>query len=494
MPFPPTAEQRAIIAAARETPDNLIITALAGAAKTSTLVLIAEALPSTRILCLAFNKKIALEMADRLPDNCTASTLNALGHRIWSEALGRRLQVNMKKMYSLTREYIETFPKPEAKPLWAGFKEILATAKEAKAYGYIPAVACEEFAAKRPHPLSGAEFYTSCEYELTSAEQTAVDTILLASIREAFEGQIDFDDQIYMSTLFRAIFPPHPLVLVDEAQDLSVLNHEFLRKLARRRLIAVGDPCQAIYGFRGAHETSMDLLAEAFSMSRLALTTSFRVPPVHVEHVKWRAPAMRAWSDNPYSGCVTSLSTWSVIDIPDSAAIICRNNAPLYRLAITLLQMGRTPKLANNALGKTLVNLLKKLGPPNMDRKTALGEVLRWKTDRLKRTRAKATIRDQAECMAIFIRATDSLGAATQFATDLFRYEGAVNFLTGHKAKGLEFPHVYFLDQDLIGEEGQDPNIRYVICTRAQESLTYITTDGCLDLLSPEEIEYKAIH
>jgi hypothetical protein len=46
MEHTPTAEQQAILDAAKGTGDNLIIHALAGAAKTSTLVLIGKALPS----------------------------------------------------------------------------------------------------------------------------------------------------------------------------------------------------------------------------------------------------------------------------------------------------------------------------------------------------------------------------------------------------------------------------------------------------------------
>jgi len=51
--------------------------------------------------------------------------------------------------------------------------------------------------------------------------------------------------------------------------------------------------------------------------------------------------------------------------------------------------------------------------------------------------------------------------------------------MTGHRSKGLEFPHVYFLDEHLINPE-RDPqanNLRYVIATRAQETLTYIKSD-----------------
>jgi hypothetical protein len=47
-----------------------------------------------------------------------------------------------------------------------------------------------------------------------------IDSVLTDSIRLAYEGQIDFDDQIYMPTLFGGTFPRFPLVMVDEAQDL----------------------------------------------------------------------------------------------------------------------------------------------------------------------------------------------------------------------------------------------------------------------------------
>ena len=88
--FTPTPEQLAIVTAATDTTDNLLVSALAGAAKTSTLEMIANALPDVNTICLAFNKKIATEMEQRLPSNCTAKTLNALGNAAWKDAIGKR--------------------------------------------------------------------------------------------------------------------------------------------------------------------------------------------------------------------------------------------------------------------------------------------------------------------------------------------------------------------------------------------------------------------
>ena len=61
-------------------------------------------------------------------------------------------------------------------------------------------------------------------------------------------------------------------------------------------------------------------------------------------------------------GTVSSLSSWDITDLPASdTAIICRNNAPLFSMAIRLLRDGRYPELVGNDLGKSLIKQLKKL-------------------------------------------------------------------------------------------------------------------------------------
>jgi len=82
--------------------------------------------------------------------------------------------------------------------------------------------------------------------------------------------------------------------------------------------------------------------------------------------------------------------------------------------------------------------------------------------------------------MRLFVRASDTLGIAIARVEQIANIKGSIKLMTGHKSKGLEFPHVYFLDEHLINPE-RDPqanNLRYVIATRAQETLTYITSEG----------------
>lgn len=473
MSFSPTPEQQLIIEAAQSTTDNLLISALAGAAKTSTLVLVAEALPETRILCLAFNKRIAVEMQARLPSNCTAMTLNSLGHRVWGDVLGRKLNIEPNKVGDLLKLELEKLEGDEKKAAWDAFSDLTKTISFAKSCGYIP-----DGYGKNARPLMGDDdFFAHYEEKLEQWEVDLIRTVYWKSLDMAWKGTLDFDDQVLMPTIFPAPFPRFPLILVDEAQDLSALNHATLKKLVINRLIAVGDKCQAIYGFRGAHEESMELLRQTFSMTELGLTVSFRCPVKVVEHARFRAPQMQ-YPEWAKPGLVSRLDLWSASDLPEATAVICRNNAPLFSLAIKLLQRGRYAELLGNDIGKGLLKIMKKLGEPRMKTKEVLEAIQAWEDAKAAKTKNPGPVKDRAECMRIFARQGKDLSDAIAYAEHIFQASGPIKLMTGHKSKGLEFPNVFILDKDLLGDEGQERNLRYVMITRAQETLTYIESKG----------------
>ena len=482
MPFVPTAEQAAIVNAATTSDTNLLIEALAGAAKTSTLVLIAEALPQTEILCLAFNKKIAVEMQERLPSNCKAMTLNALGHRTWMEATGRRIKIEGSKTFLLLSEAVGKLSAPERKSIGDSFALLMQTIDFGKQCGYVPSGHYD----KAKPLMNDDEFFSHIETILDDVQIDLVRNVTLASIDQALKGTLDFNDQIFMPTIFHGAFPRYPLVLVDEAQDLSALNHATLRKMCKRRLIAVGDSRQAIYGFRGAHENSMSLLAEQFSMQELTLSTSFRLPTSITQHVRWRAPHISAapWA---IEGSVNYLTSWTAHDIAFSSAVLCRNNAPLFSLAIKLLKAGRHVEVGNADIAKNLLKIMRKFGERSMPQTLVLVSIDEWeeKEKAKNKKRAHLGISDRAECMRLFALQGTNLAEIVAYAEHLCASTGPLKLLTGHKAKGLEFDHVYFLDQDLIGIEAQEPNLRYVIQTRAKQTLTYIRSKDFTDDLCP---------
>ena len=472
--FQPTEEQLAIVRAATETADNLLVQALAGAAKTSTLVLLAEALPDIEILCLAFNKKIAIEMQERLPPNCKAMTLNGLGHRTWMDATGRRLSVDKDKTYNILTALVEDLSQSDKSEIYPVMGELLRTITFGKACGFIP----DDHFERGKRLMGTADFFDHLDQKFSSLEQDLIVAATCESIKQALAGKIDFDDQIFMPTLFHGAFPRYQLTLVDEAQDLSALNHATLRKMVgTRRLIAVGDSRQAIYGFRGAHEDSMNKLRKEFSMKELFLSTTFRCPQAIVDHALWRAPHMKAFRPG---GSVTHLVQWNSEDLPAEAFVLCRNNAPLFRTALWLLKKGRHVELASGDVAKTLHKVMVKFGQRSMHQADVISAIARWEEKEKAKVKERAwgTIQDKAECMAVFAETGPTLGDALAYINHLINSSGPTKLLTIHKGKGLEADHVFILDAGLIGDDLQEPNLRYVAITRAKESLTYITTDG----------------
>src|SRR5216683_2934608 len=205
----PTPEQALIIEAARTTSDNLIINALAGAAKTTTLEMICHAITGIPILSLAFNKRIAEEMAKRLPSHVEVRTLNALGHRVWSQAIAKRLIVKSDKMHSLVRQIIDELPRSAREECYEDLADTLKWLRYAKRDGYVPS----KWAGLGTALVEQADWYDQYDEEPTRLQQDIIEEALSASIRNAYAGEIDFDDQLYMPVCFGGTWPKFPLVM-----------------------------------------------------------------------------------------------------------------------------------------------------------------------------------------------------------------------------------------------------------------------------------------
>jgi superfamily I DNA/RNA helicase len=307
---------------------------------------------------------------------------------------------------------------------------------------------------------------------------------LSSIISASFDGEIDFNDQIYMPTLFGGSFPRFPLVLVDESQDLSPLNHAMLRKLVTKRIICVGDPYQSIYGFRGAVHSGMDRLAEHFDMRDLKLSTSFRCPKRIVGHARSRVPDMQ-WAPWAIEGEIHAPSSWGAGSVPDGSAIICRHNAPLLALGFKLIRAGRGVTITGHDIGPSLVKAFEKLGPETMTQTELYDAIDRWESDQLSKTRAAASTSDRAECFRIFTSQGTNRKESLGYAKHIFATSGPIKLLSGHKSKGLEWPVVMHLDAHRCKprqnqsqeEQEQERNIEYVVTTRAKEQLWLVNSE-----------------
>ncbi len=114
----------------------------------------------------------------------------------------------------------------------------------------------------------------------------------LADLVDAFDeqkrrlGVVQFSDQVRFAMDALAAHPGavaelrdrHRFVLLDEFQDTSVLQLRLLGAIFREQAVmAVGDPNQAIYGFRGASAGTLALFEHHFGPTgKAALSTSWR--------------------------------------------------------------------------------------------------------------------------------------------------------------------------------------------------------------------------
>ena len=481
-----TEEQAAIIDYARGRngpPKHLLINALAGAAKTSTLRFLCKYLDEEPTLSVAFNKRIADEMAKVLPSHVNCATMNSVGHRVWSAAIGKRLTVDTKKNYNLVKEAVDALKRQGDKQVaYDMFSDLMKIIAKAKTSGYVPAGI-----AGAKSLMTAEDFFGSLDEVLEDWLCELVNRCLLTGIKQAYGGLIDFDDQIYMPTLFGGSFPVHRRVLVDEVQDLNLLQHAMVDRLVGpfTWLAAVGDPWQSIYAFRGADTKSMSFLKERFAMHEMTLSVSFRCPIEVVKNAHWRVPHMK-WPEWAKPGEVRTLKDWGAQCIPDGAAIICRNNAPLMSCALALLRAGRGVQLVGTDLGPQLVKALKKLNPNlQLPQEKVYEAINLWEQDKLKKARNAATVSDKAECLRVFAGFGPTLGAAVTYCERLFASKGPIQLLSGHKAKGLEWEVVYHLDPHRIpspwSKEGealeQERNVKYVIETRSKGALYFVRLD-----------------
>lgn len=462
----PTEEQAAILDAVRGSTSNLMIRARAGCGKTATLKMIDAAEKSKPYLLVCFNKAIADEARQEVRSVTTVKTLNGLGHGIWADFIARKPTLNKNKVRDTFKGIADEADKSERSHLWSLYDTVLQGVNLARAIGYIP-----------PHHAKAAKSLATYEGlerlldETPKPEaQALIDKILCISIAQAYQGIIDFNDQVYMPALFGGQYPTFPVVLIDEYQDLSPVNRSMVAKLCKHsRQIGVGDEAQAIYEFRGADTLSMPCAIEQFTMSVLPLSLSFRCPSRITANVHWHVPDIR--SSN--SGGDISHSSASAIMVRPSTAVICRYNAPLVHLAMMQVMSGRHVNMSGVDIGARVTRQLSKLGPEDMTQLQVISAIDDWHAER--ESLDSKTAEDMAACMKVFAAKGKTLGQAIAYATHLFASStGEIKFMSGHRSKGLEFEHVYHLEHERIRREGQEANIHYVIDTRPSQTLTYI--------------------
>lgn len=255
----------------KTSPRSLLLGAVAGSGKTTTIVHGSSHIPKHVLtVFLAFNKHIATELEAKLPPHIQCGTFHSRCLKGLSRSLPSRPKIDGDKSKNLLKENL---PWKEQELYLSFCVRLISLAKNAGVG--IPSLCEDSFASWESIAAHHSLTLDSADADLSRAIDIARSCFVEGNSELS---SIDFDDMLYLALLKRVNFDKCSFVFVDEAQDTNGVQRELLKLMLapHGRLIAVGDSKQAIYGFRGADASAMDRIAKEFSCERLALSTCYR--------------------------------------------------------------------------------------------------------------------------------------------------------------------------------------------------------------------------
>jgi superfamily I DNA/RNA helicase len=471
---------------------SAVVRAVAGSGKTTALI---DGLPlmKGRKFFGAYNKKIAVEIAERAgqQDGLFVSTMHAAGFGAWRRA-ARDVKVNKDKCRDIFRELAQ------ARPVDDGIAGFESATLELVSYAKQGALGVGTLRIEDDNVWH--KLIDHFDVDTLGDDELVVGLardVLKRSI-DADHLMIDFDDMIYAPLIHNARVFEHDWVLVDEAQDTNRSRRLLALRLLRRggRLVAVGDPHQAIYGFTGADSDSLDLIAKAVNACDLPLTVSYRCPRAVVAYAQRFVSHIEAHPSAP-EGKVDSVGgdvSLATLAKPGDA-ILSRFNAPLIGYAYSFISAGIPARVEGREIGAGLKQLARRWRvnsfPVLLDRLEGYCERETAKY-RAKEQESRAVgVEDKCECLRVLVariaRTEPRPGNAVQRLCDeidsIFgdNVGGDVVLLSSiHKSKGREWPHVFWLQTGPSKwarqewELEQENNLCYVAVTRAKEHLTLV--------------------
>jgi len=547
---PPSTEQKNILGWVKNRRSGaLVVRAVAGSGKTTLLRMITEALNElgyneSQILYMAFSKSLCDEMTPKLAGKATVRSIHSTGfHSLTAKIRGVKLKTDKKNVVNSevldTDETMKSMP--DGKRWWVGEMLHDIQSKLILGLGGTSLQKVHELIGHNPSWLKVWAYDTGIEelgipedtvetlYELREEWAAEVEelvdhygikvdsefaTPLVALLvwasddKIVSDGSISYDEMISYPCRMGFPFKQYPIVLVDEAQDLSPAQRGVaLASLAPGgRIIFVGDPKQAIMGFAGASCESIQEIIDETGAETLPLSVSYRCPTSHIDLAQQIVPEIEPteWAKE---GIIRHLdSSDEVIPIAQSGDLmIARRTAPVMQMALRLLSRGIQAKVKGEKVDKRLVwraadilgvdkSLIYRLTKANIEvlnrvpMARFLAQSESYAHDKMTALSSKwpqklQGIMDEVEALEEIFTLTkpatfNDLISIIKSAIDDGSTEGGVVLSTIHRAKGLEADRVFILDANRISvathaewQAEQESNLHYVALTRSKHEL-----------------------
>lgn len=479
---------------------HFVVEARAGTGKTTTIEHGISLAPEEKKVYLAFNKKNVLEAKAKIKDpTCQVMSLNGLGYRFVCS--------NWKGV--VADDEVE----------FDRIKAVISADRQLKALQYAPLGIIRDIVAyaKNTKPFASLNDLVAMAeakgYEPEDKqEQRGWTTLIFCRIAHAVmeaskvldkKNRISFNDQLWLPIVMKWARPWFNMVVVDECQDMNPVQLLLAQRACKPsgRIVLVGDPRQAIYGFRGADVNGMERLKTELRAKTFPLTTTYRCARSIVELAQKLVPDYQAAPTAPEG----QISEMSITTVTENAfpgdAIISRTNAPLMRLCLGFLKKGIRAYIEGRDVGASLTNIHKRF-EQNENSVEYIHAVQEWAVDRIRKVvgepasdtfkAAVSLISDQAETLIALAEESATPAEIGGRLGSLFsdsEKEGpgrAVVLSSVHKAKGLEWTRVFLVQETFkhcnwSSTVSENNNIAYVAVTRAKTSLVWLTPERALE-------------
>lgn len=499
MKYKPTYQQEEII---NSDANSLIVSAFAGAAKTTTLVMYAEARRYQRMLYIAFNKSVQVEALSKFPPNVKVVTAHALAFRAVGHLYADKLVAGLRPFMIMQHGNL----KNNLPDMDNNMHALFATRVIEAINRYISSTDTE---IDRSHfNLTGKEWK---DFPIKYAMQLSND--LWARMCDVNDSDVKMTHDGYLKLYMETgqSFGNYDAILLDEAQDSNPVTISMFERQQGRKVM-VGDQHQAIYQFRGAVNAMNDFHAE----KQFNLTQSFRFGQNiadlanHILHINEEPEYL--WGQSSIKDKLI-LTENEIKRAPEPYAFLSRGNSGLFMEAVAAIKANKKIHFLG---GVAAYNLDIVLDAYNL--KNGAGALVKdpfmksFKNFEDFTEYANESTDNEAlrlvSCANRMKQDIPFLLSKVKESQTVDRADAGVILTTAHKSKGLEFDRVVVsgcspfrdeYDEDdkktkdkdkkpkeiTIGDI-EDINLAYVAATRAVHALHVPFLEDILKKIGPE--------
>ena len=496
----------------RNTDCHLILPSRAGGGKTTMLKHLASFRQDRESMAyLAFNRKNANEGKKKLPREVNSTTTHSFcGRMLRENNIAMPEKVDTKKNLAIMNHLYPAMKSPERKIIRKACFKLINLSKNFGIY---------------PGELEKIEsLIENYGIEITKKEEIKIvveivnEALTLSMPNEMFGSIYDYDDMIWWPIVLDLKPTFYDVVLLDEVQDFNACQLELVKRMIENgtRVVAVGDPYQAVYRFRGADSDAFDKLSQLLNAAdrdckTVLLPTNYRCSKAVIDWTKQNTVVKDIEvSPNAVQGSVQNFHSY--IDIVDrlvddfkkgelpKSAILCRTNSPLVSCAFDLIRRNMKVKI----VGRDIATQLKEI----------VGDVLEYRRNCdiiefgillngwINQKRERFHDDENSAILAEFedqYSALETMTLNCKDAQDIYvtidsyfvdgesieEDDSTIILASGHRSKGLEWQRVVWIRFDLCPHKGakkeadkkQEDHLMYILATRSQVDL-WICSDS----------------